>query len=286
LHREVSSARLLARFAEREEEPMKNNPPAAGDPSPFDERLPRLAESDTWPNGDPWLDLATEFRQPERSGRWSVLTNREPWQIVDGRGELRFLCDERATVYRGDGGELFRIEPNHLHDVRGQLFNATVGGLFGGLFGSSSSDDIANDRRRQQHERDQAPRAWTIREEGALIIAKAAAVRGGVHIEPLPSSWMNDKVVAVRATPHLAAYIRRLGPLSYRVTAGDDASGRGELRGPAGHVIATDQFACAPVRDSAMLRYGIIRWSIDIANNPFPPGWLFAMLRAPKSIAW
>jgi hypothetical protein len=50
-------------------------------------------------------------------------------------------------------------------------------------------------------------------------------------------------------------------------------------------VIATDQFACVPVRDSAKMRYGVARWSIEIANNPFRAGWLFAMLRTTKSIA-
>lgn len=233
------------------------------------------------------MDLATEFRQPERPGRWTVFTDREPWHVVDGRGALRFLCDDLATVYRGDGGELYRLDPDRLHDAGGQLLNATVGGLLGGLFGSASdADERNNERRRSANARDQPPYAWTIREEGALIIAKAANVRGGVDFEPLPSGWQNKLVVAARATPHLAAYIRGLGPLAYRVTAGDSANGRGELRGPAGHVIATDQFACAPVRDSALVRQGVVRWSIDIANNPFPPGWLFAMLRATKSIAW
>jgi hypothetical protein len=74
--------------------------------------------------------------------------------------------------------------------------------------------------------------------------------------------------------------------VTYRETAGDRSSGRGELRGPAGHVIATDQFACVPVRDSPRVRYGVTRWTIDIGNNPFPPAWLFAMLRTTKSIAW
>ena len=177
---------------------MRNNdPPAGGGPSSF-----------TWPNGDPWLDLAAEFKQPERPGRWTVYTGGYPWQVVDGHGTLRFVCDERATVFRGDGGDLFQIEENNAHNMKGQLLEGALGGLLGGLFGSRSSAD----ERRESERRVAAPaQAWTIREEGALIIAKAVnAGAGGVDIDPLPSGWMNDNVVARRATPDLAAYIRGL----------------------------------------------------------------------------
>ncbi|MEA3130658.1 MAG: hypothetical protein QOF46_2453 [Paraburkholderia sp.] len=252
---------------------MRNNdPPGGGGPS-----------SDTWPNGDPWLDLATEFRQPERPGRWTVFTGRYPWQIVDGSGTLRFVCDERATVFRGDGGDLFQIDENNFHDAKGQLRNAALGGLLGGLLGSRSTAD----ERRESERRVAAPaQAWLIREEGALTIANVViAGAGGVDIDLLPSGWLNDRVVAVRATPELAAYIRGLGPVRYRLTAGGRDNGRGELRGPAGHVIAVDQFTCVPVRQAEYTRHDVTQWSYQIFNNPFPASWVFAMLRSTKSIS-
>ena len=205
-----------------------------------------------------------------------------PWQVVDGHGTLRFVCDERAMVFRGDGGDLFQIEENNVHNMKGQLLEGALGGLLGGLFGSRSSADEA----RESEGRVAAPaQAWTIREEGALIIAKAVnAGAGGVDIEPLPSGWINDKVVARRATPDLAAYIRRLGPVHHRVTEGGRDKGRGELRGPAGHVIAVDQFTCVPVRKSGYTHHDVTQWSFQIFNNPFPASWVFAMLRSTKSI--
>lgn len=83
-------------------------------------------------------------------------------------------------------------------------------------------------------------------------------------------------------------FIRALGPVTYRVMAGgpSNGNGSGELRGPAGQLIATDQFACVPVQDSDILRYDITRWSFDIHNNPFPAPLLFAMLQTTKTFAW
>jgi hypothetical protein len=124
-------------------------------------------------------------------------------------------------------------------------------------------------------------RAWVVRETAGLVIARVDARTG--RIELLPSGALNSKLVARRFPAQLATTIRALGPLTYAIVQGAPLDGAGQLRGPAGQLVATDRFAYrGPVRRSGTLHHELDAWTIQMHNNPLPIAWLVSLLRATK----
>jgi hypothetical protein len=251
----------------------------------FDRLLGHRAETDAPQRTAQPPDLAAAFAHPEGPGRWTVLPDNDPWRIVDGQGITRLLCDKRATVRTIGGAALFRLVPDLAATIGPSVIEGVALGVVGDLTGTGSDVSNSASSTRRPNPMAQPPRL--IRDAtAALVIAKVVDAADGSHIELLPPGMINDRVIARRLSPELAAQIRALGPLTYRITDGDPTTGAGELSGPSGHAVATDEFTyLPPVRRSGTVRYGLAGWAIEIIDNPFPASWLLALLRATKTTA-
>lgn len=167
---------------------MRNDPPGPDNPSFFDPR--RAPGSNDQPGQGavlPGEALATEFAHPERPGRWTVVTGRFPWQIVDGHGALRLLGDDRANVARGDGFPLYGLQPKHHRDLGSSFLRFLAKGP-----SSGSAVDVERAKRQRREdisrENDGPPNAWLILGFGRMVIAKTATTDSGVHIDLLPAN--------------------------------------------------------------------------------------------------
>jgi hypothetical protein len=251
----------------------------------FDRLLGHRAETDAPHRAAESPDLAAAFAHPEGTARWTVLLDNDPWRIVDDRGVTRLLCDKRTTVRTTGGAALLRLAPDLAATIGPSVIEGVALGVVGDLTGTGYDVSNSASSTRRPNPMAQPPRL--VRDATAgLVIAKVVDAADGSHIELLPPGMINDRVIARRLSPELATQIRALGPLKYRITDGDPTNGAGELSGPSGHAVATDEFTyLSPVRRSGTVRCGLAGWAIEIINNPFPASWLLALLRATKTTA-
>lgn len=208
----------------------------------------------------------------------------EPWRVVDDRGVVRLVCDKRATVRTVDGERLLSLAP----DIAGTIAPRTSAGVIDGLVDFAAGAALGSNSQTGMPIGGWAgPRlnSWLVRETAGLVIARVDAQSEGSRIELLPGGALNAKIVARRFAAEFAAHIRGLGPLSYAILEGSVVDGVGQLRGPAGQVVATERFTYhAPVQRSGALRRDLASWAIHVDNNPFPLAWLVAFLRATKVV--
>lgn len=229
-------------------------------------------------------DWTDEFAHPAPPGRWIVQPDRDQWRILDDRGVVRLLFDKGASVRTINGDRLLSLAP----DIAGTMVPRSSAGVVDGVVEFALGAALGPSPQTGMPIGGwggAGMSSWLVRETGGLVIARVDAQTEGGRIELLPGGALNSKLIARRFSPALATHVRALGPLGYALIKGSPIDGVGQLRGPAGQVIATDRFTyLAPVRRSGTLRRDLGTWTIDVDNNPFPLAWLVALLRATKTV--
>jgi len=234
----------------------------------------------------PPMDWTAEFAYPAPTGNWTVLLDADPWRIVDDAGVVRLLCDKHAAVRSVDGDRLLRLAP----DIAGTMAPRTKSGLIDGLVenvvGAALGDNLNTGMPIGGWGGGPRMNSWLVRELAGLVIARVAPEVNGSTIELLPGGAVNSKLIGRRFTHQLATAIEALGPLTYSIAEGGPIRGVGQLRGPAGQLVATDRFTyLPPVVASGTLRRALGAWTFSVDDNPFPLAWLIALLRATKTVS-
>jgi hypothetical protein len=232
------------------------------------------------------LDWAAEFAHPAPRGIWTVLLDADPWRIVDASGVVRLSCDKHATVRSVEGGRLLRLAP----DIAGTMAPRTRSGVIDGLVenavGAALGENLNTGMPIGGWGGGPRMNSWLVRERAGLVIARVDAEVNGSTIELLPGGAVNSKLIGRRFTHQLATAIGALGPLTYSIVEGNPVRGVGQLRGPAGQLVATDRFTyLPPVVASGTLRRALGAWTFIVDDNPFPLAWLIALLRATKAVS-
>ncbi len=229
-------------------------------------------------------DWAEDFAHPAPRGHFVVQVDTEPWRVVDDRGAVWLLVDNGASLRAPNGDRLLSLAP----DIAGSIVPRTSSGLVEGLaefaLGAAIGDNPQTGMPMGGYGGAQM-NSWLIKEFAGLVIARVEPQKAGSLIELLPTGALNNKIVRRRFSPELAAKIRAMGPLTSAIVEGSPINGVGQVRGPAGELVATERFAYRePVTRSGTLRRDLGAWTIDVDNNPFPLAWVVAVLRSTKVV--
>jgi hypothetical protein len=224
---------------------------------------------------------AEEFANPARPGRLSVQPAADQWRVVNDQGAVMLLCDKNGSVRGVSGDRLLSLAPNIAGTIGPRASAGVIDGLMDFALGTTGGSTPTG----AAHSAGPRMSSWLIRETAGPVVAHVDAQEAGIRIDLLPGGALNDKIVARRFSPALAAGIRALGPLTYTIITGSPLDGVGQLRGPAGQVVATDRFTYGgPVHRAGALRHDLAAWTITVENNPFPLAWLMALLRTTKTV--
>jgi hypothetical protein len=109
-----------------------------------------------------------------------------------------------------------------------------------------------------------------------MIIADCRRTAEEIGFRVLPSGTVNQSFVARALAPAVAEALIGSGPWVYRMPG----PGHGELRNRDGNLLAADTFTRSATSASSERRGGLTYWMIQVAENPLPTSWLFAVLLA------
>jgi hypothetical protein len=182
--------------------------------------------------------------------------------VVRLRGWIEFVDPDGQVLYRARAGG-----PWDLADRTGAtaVRVAPPAGGFGGV--------LENELNRTLHVLDAGSR---------IVVARVGTEREAfrLRVDPLPPGRFNDVLVRETLDPRLVEQARALGPLGYRLVAGD----AGELRTAAGLLVAADRFAHRRGAASGGVYSTTDALRVDVADNPLPGAWLAGIVVAVNNL--